>query len=221
MQIERHFGNYKILTQTLTSLFTVNEVKIGLGYGTAPNSIADPQIQALIDFVPHLCEKILNSFIFPTTGTVNFCNFTNFRYFFGDPLQCKTSIDIYKGNITQISAINYLKDNVLTLVDNTNYYSDIQTCKTTIMAKNDGFPVDYDLLDNSNKTNQPDVVKISFAGGYDVLNPLPVDLKRIMLDTIMYLFTNSPNCGCEDNCVLPQLAIQQLMNIRCPILPIL
>ena len=221
MQIENNFGNYKILTRDTTSLLTLNEVKIALGYGTFANSITDPQLQALIDFVPHLCEEILNSYIFPTTGTISFCNFTNLRYYSGDPLHHKTLITLYKGNITQIPAINYLKNNVLTLVDNANYYNDIQTCKTTILAKNDGFPVDYDLLDTSYRSNQPDVVKISFVGGYDNTNPLPAYLKRAMLDAILFLFTNSPNCGCEGNCVLPQLAIQQLMGIRCPVLPIL
>lgn len=152
---------------------TLTEVKTHLRIDLADNS-EDTYLTALIKTVTNYAEKFTKrDFITRTYAT--------YRDSFCDSLEIRRSL------LQSITSVEYLKDDVLTLVSTDIYFATQSTTFSTLRLKeNQLWPTDLD--------NQDQAVKIIFTAGYGNDSDVPEDLKTAMLNHIASLYENRGDC---------------------------
>ncbi len=167
--------NYILITPAPIFPITLQEAK---DYLKIIGADQDAEITQLISVATDIGEKI--------TGR----DFINKTYkAFLDCFPCDASpIQIRRTKLQSITSIQYLKDNVLTAFNSSEYYFTESNSYSEInLIENSSYPTDAD--------NRKQAVEILFAAGYgSSASDVPEALKRAMLAHIAFLFSNAGDC---------------------------
>ncbi len=163
--------------------FTEDEVRVYLGYPTGDTvSFTDQEAQDLMLRAQAAFERCTWLTLFDT-------NFTNLRDFFDTP-----RMQLRRAPIQSITSINHLVDNVLTVVDASEYKltrANQLFFGNASLKEGESWPGDTD--------HEDEVVEVKFLAGFGPdETSLPEDLKAALLRIIADLHANKGDCSDDD-----------------------
>jgi uncharacterized phiE125 gp8 family phage protein len=189
MQRFKTFYHYEIKTPASELPLTLNEVKTHLNIVLSDNS-KDAYLTDLIKAVSNFFEKYTNRDLINKTYNAYLDCFVN--YFYCINYSCDNyyndGIKINKSKVSIVNSIKYLKDDVLTEWDASNYYLDKSNFYSAIRLKeNKDYPSDVD--------NIRQAIVIEFVSGFGADNTsIPNDIKIALLNHIAFLYENRGDC---------------------------
>jgi hypothetical protein len=197
------YGRWEVKTPAVNKPLTLNDFKSFRNIDITDTSF-DIEYQLYIDSAINLIEKYLNYNLLNTTWYYYLKSFNNINSHCLSQINSEYFTIYNKGNINQIIDINYLKNNIWTLIADTEYKfikKPIKCIEYDIYAKT-AFPNDYDLFNNF----QIEILRIQLISGFGInATDIPAEIRLALIQLASKLYDTKGQCDKDCNCINPVL----------------